>query len=93
MFDDKKDDGLLYDRAQAILQKPYTWQLYRDAYGGWNGLIKEFPGCFAGGTTPEDALQQLQAAAQSWVAVMLSRGEQVPEPDYFPAQCVDRPAP
>ncbi|MEP6774964.1 MAG: toxin-antitoxin system HicB family antitoxin, partial [Chloroflexota bacterium] len=40
----------------------------------------EFPGCFAEGNTADEAIHNLEAAAESWIEVSLAKGQEIPEP-------------
>jgi predicted RNase H-like HicB family nuclease len=42
--------------------------------------IVEFPGCFSDGETIQQAYQNLEAAALSWLQACLAQGLEVPEP-------------
>lgn len=65
------------------LKKPYARRLVPDESGGFCASIQEFPGCLAEGETADEALQNLEAAAASWVEVALSLGQSIPEPTAF----------
>lgn len=66
-----------------ISSKSYTRRLTPDESGGFTASILEFPGCFAEGETPNEAIENLDRAAQSWLEVALSHGQQVREPISF----------
>ena len=70
-------------RAKALLNKPYARRLTPDAAGGFTASISEFPGCFAEGETAEEAIVNLQGAAESWLQVALSLGQDIREPVDF----------
>ena len=46
----------------------------------YHAEILEFPGCFAQGGTPADAYANLEKAAESWIDVCISQGQEIPEP-------------
>lgn len=72
--------------AREILEKPYMRRLVPDGEGGYSASIQEFPGCYAEGDTADEALQLLEDAAASWVAVQLANGNAIREPiDLFGA--------
>jgi antitoxin HicB len=71
------------DKINAILAKHYTRRLSPDETGGYVASIHEFPGCIAEGDTPQEAIQNLDAAAASWVAVALANGYGIREPVAF----------
>ncbi|AHX13364.1 antitoxin HicB [Dyella jiangningensis] len=66
--------------AKAILAKPYARRLTPDESGGYTATIQEFPGCIAEGDTPNEALNNLEDAAASWIQAQLALGQTVPEP-------------
>jgi len=66
-----------------ILSKSYTRRLTPDESGGFTASILEFPGCFAEGETADEAIANLDRAAQSWLEVALSHGQHVREPISF----------
>ncbi len=66
-----------------ILAKPYARRLTPAPGGGFSASIQEFPGCFAQGETADDALQNLELAADAWIEVSLLNGREVREPCDF----------
>lgn len=66
--------------AKQDLKKPYARILIPDETGKFTAEILEFPGCFAYGDTPEDALQHLERSAESWIEAALEQGQEIPEP-------------
>lgn len=64
---------------EEYLKRPYARILIPDA-GKFTAEILEFPGCFAYGDTPEEALQHLERSAESWVEAALEQGQEIPEP-------------
>src|SRR5215217_725483 len=53
------------DTPRDYLTKPYARVLTPDAeYGGYTAEILEFPGCVTEGDTPDEALENLEAAAE-----------------------------
>jgi predicted RNase H-like HicB family nuclease len=62
------------------LQRPYARILIPDEAGGFHAEVLEFPGCFAQGETPDEAYQDLEGAAQSWIEARLAQGQEIPEP-------------
>jgi antitoxin HicB len=70
--------------AVEYLKAPYSRVLIPDAETGtYAAKITEFPGCVAQGDTPEEAYQNLEAAAESWIEELVGMGQQVPEPNVF----------
>lgn len=67
--------------ARDYLKAPYSRILIPDdETGTYTAKIAEFPGCVAQGDSPEEAYQNLEAAAESWIEELLGMGEGVPEP-------------
>lgn len=71
-------------KALEILGKPYVRRLQPDEEGrGFTATISEFPGCIAEGDTADEALQNLERVAASWLEVSLAHGRQVRDPASF----------
>jgi len=49
-------------------------------YGEWTATIPDLPGCMAVGDTPEEALELLKDAKESWISASLMRNLPIPEP-------------
>lgn len=71
------------NEAMKVLAKGYTRRLTPDPSGGYTASILEFPGCFAEGSTADEALQNLESTALSWIAVSLANGRAVRDPVCF----------
>lgn len=69
--------------ARDILKKAYVRRLTPDTSGGYVASILEFPGCIAEGETAEEALQNLDKAAESWIEVAIANGHEIREPVDF----------
>lgn len=78
----KKIDAIS-KKTEEILSKAYARRLIPDETGGYVASIQEFPGCIAEGDTAEEALQNLDKAATSWVEVALSSGYEIRDPVSF----------
>jgi len=61
------------------LQEPYT-RILIPSNGSYSAEILEFPGCFAEGETPDEAIKNLEEAAESWIEASLEQGMEIPEP-------------
>jgi predicted RNase H-like HicB family nuclease len=46
----------------------------------WGVSIPDLPGCFGGGSTPEDAIADATSAAREWAEHQTARGVVVPAP-------------
>lgn len=66
--------------TQDILNKPYARILIRDEDGTYTAEILEFPGCYAEGDTPTEAIDDLEEAAASWIEAAIEQGQEIPEP-------------
>lgn len=65
----------------SILQCPYQRCIELDKETGrWSAEITEFSGCFADGSTFEEAAHNLEIVAASWILAVLERGQEVPRP-------------
>jgi antitoxin HicB len=62
------------------LKEPYGRLLLRDSPDVFSAEIPEFPGCFAQGATADEAYQNLEEAAKSWIEVSLAEGHEIPPP-------------
>lgn len=68
---------------KEVLDKGYVRRLTPDATGGYVASILEFPGCVAEGETAEEALHNLDNAAESWIEVARAHGREIREPIDF----------
>ena len=64
---------------EDFLKLPYSRVLIRDE-DSYAAEILEFPGCFSQGETPDEAISNLDKAAQSWIQAAINMGQQIPEP-------------
>ena len=69
------------EQVSAILSRPYSRVLVPDENGGYSATVREFPGCFAEGDTANEAIQNLESAAESWLLSCLGMGRTIPEPE------------
>ncbi|MDA8205732.1 MAG: toxin-antitoxin system HicB family antitoxin [Thermaerobacter sp.] len=65
---------------REILKKPYARCLTPDECGGYVATIQEFSGCIAEGDSAELAMQNLEAAAASWLKAAAEFGQPIPDP-------------
>lgn len=77
------NDLVTKDKPRNILSKAYTRRLTPDESGGYTASIQEFPGCFAEGETADEALENLNRVAESWIEVALSHGHDIRAPIAF----------
>ncbi|MFZ4876816.1 toxin-antitoxin system HicB family antitoxin [Janthinobacterium sp. Mn2066] len=73
----------LIAQAQKILQDNYSRRLIPEEEGGYSASIMEFPGLVAEGDSADEALQNLNLAAESWIVAHLANGESVRPPVDF----------
>jgi predicted RNase H-like HicB family nuclease len=65
---------------EEYLKEPYSRILVPAEEGGFSAEMLEFPGCIAEGETAEEALQNLEAAARSWIEAALEQDQEIPLP-------------
>lgn len=63
--------------------KNYVHRLRADESGSYTASILEFPGCIAEGETAQEAIDNLDSAAESWIDAAISTGYPVREPIDF----------
>ncbi len=69
--------------TSAVLEKAYVKRLMSDPSGGYTVTVQEFPGCVAEGDTAEEALENFDKVAESWVRVSLMSGREIRDPVDF----------
>ncbi|MDP9474123.1 MAG: type II toxin-antitoxin system HicB family antitoxin [Actinomycetota bacterium] len=69
------------ENIRDYLKKPYARILTPDEeYGGYTAEILEFPGCVTEGDTADEALGNLEVAAEGWIEATLNANQRIPEP-------------
>jgi RNA polymerase sigma-B factor len=71
------------------LELPYTVAVQSERDGEvarWVATVEELPGCAAQGQTPDDAVELLRGAMQSWIEAALAQGREIPVPSGRPAK-------
>jgi predicted RNase H-like HicB family nuclease len=63
-----------------ILKKPYTKILIANEDQSYSAEILEFPGCYAQGETANEAIENLENSAKSWIEACLEMKQDIPEP-------------
>ena len=58
---------------------------FSDDDGGYIADIPDLDSCSAFGSTPEEALAEVEKAKQAWIEAAQSAGIQIPPPRYRPA--------
>ncbi|MCK4629343.1 MAG: type II toxin-antitoxin system HicB family antitoxin [Sedimentisphaerales bacterium] len=53
--------------------------------GGYIADIPDLTACSAFGSTPQEALEQVQLAKKAWIEAAQAEGKPVPPPNYRPA--------
>ena len=57
---------------------------YSDEDGGYIADIPDLRYCSAFGSTPDEALREVQIAKQAWIEAAMASGKAIPEPRYRP---------
>lgn len=78
-----KHDDAISKEALEVLGKSYARRLVPDETGGYVASIHEFPGCIAEGDTAEEAISNLDKAAESWIEAALFNHYKIREPVSF----------
>ncbi len=58
---------------------------YSKADGGYIADIPDLAACSAFGSTPEEALKEVQEAKAAWLDAAQAEGKPIPKPKYRPA--------
>jgi predicted RNase H-like HicB family nuclease len=58
---------------------------YSDEDGGYIADIPDLDACSAFGSSPEEALVEVETAKEAWLSAAREAGRPVPEPRYRPA--------
>lgn len=66
--------------ATHILKKPYARILIPTEDGTYSAELLEFPGCYTQGDTPQEAMDNLDDAAEAWIDAAIEQGQDIPEP-------------
>jgi len=66
--------------AEDLFQKPWSREILADEDGGYLARIPELSGCFADGSSPEEALRNLKVVLREWLIISLENGAPIPEP-------------
>jgi len=66
--------------TQEFLKEPYARILIPSEGGTYFAELLEFPGCYAEGNTPQDALDNLNEAAIAWIEAATDQGQDIPKP-------------
>jgi len=59
----------------------YTLILKKDEEGDWVATVKELEGCIADGSSPEEAIQNLQSMKDLWLRARINSKRPVPLPE------------
>jgi predicted RNase H-like HicB family nuclease len=68
------------NNTEDYFKLPYHLVLTPELDGGYSAEILEFPGCFADGSTPNEAIAHLKSTVHSWIEASLQIGHAIPEP-------------
>ena len=58
---------------------------YSDEDGGYIADIPDLESCSAFGSTPEEALAEVERAKEAWLEAATAEGKPIPSPRYRPA--------
>lgn len=67
-------------KPEDYLKEPYSRVLLPEEDGRFSAEILEFPGCFAQGDNPNEAFNNLEVTARSWIEASLEQGLDIPPP-------------
>jgi predicted RNase H-like HicB family nuclease len=67
-------------RPEDYIKEPYSRILIPNDDGTFSAEFLELPGCFAQGSSPDEAFHNLEAAAKSWIEASIQQGLEIPEP-------------
>ena len=76
----KAETDLPKKDAKSYLKLPYARILIPAEEGGFSAEILEFPGCYADGETPNEAFENLESVAESWIEATFEQGQEIPPP-------------
>jgi RNA polymerase sigma-B factor len=68
----------------GYLELPYHVSVRSERDGDrsvWCATVDELPGCASRGSTPDEAVDQLRPAMESWLAVALAENREIPVPE------------
>jgi len=66
--------------VDEYLKLPYSRVLVPEGNAAYSAEILEFPGCVSDGETAQEAFDNLEEAAKSWILAALEAGQTIPEP-------------
>lgn len=72
-------------RVAEYMAKPFARLTMRDPEGTYSARVIEFPGCFGGGDTAEEAARSLTESMEVWIESELEEGRDIPEPSWAAA--------
>lgn len=67
-------------RPEDYLRLPYARILIPEENGEFSAEVLEFPGCYAQGTSPDEAFRNLESAAAAWIKTCLDLDQEIPPP-------------
>jgi RNA polymerase sigma-B factor len=65
------------------LELPYNLAVKSEREGEqtwWSATVKELPGCTAKGSTPDEAVDRIRPAMETWLTTALAEHREIPEP-------------
>lgn len=70
--------------AQPDIRDYFISIFYSDTDSGYIADIPDLRYCSAFGSTPDEALREVQIAKQAWLEAAMASGKPIPEPRYRP---------
>ena len=74
------DGSAIEATVRAAVEAPYSRVLTREEDGGYSASVLELPGCFSGGDTAREAMDNLDEAIALWVEAEAEDGHDIPPP-------------
>jgi len=69
----------------ALARRPYAVVVTHEADSGWVGRVPDLPGLVVAGDTLDEMMDDLEEAKEVYVASLLLRGHDVPDPRPYEA--------
>src|SRR5271154_1204205 len=79
----RKTATAIIEKENAVkkyLNQPYSRVIIPELDGKFSAELLEFSGCIAQGNTPDEAFDNLEHAAYSWILASLRAGKEIPPP-------------
>lgn len=70
---------------RALARRPYAIVVTHEEDSGWVGRVPDLPGLVAAGDTLDEMMEDLEGAKEVYIASLLLRGHDVPNPRPYEA--------